>query len=98
MELKLESMNVAVLTCDQLHAASAAGDQAIEELYLKTRTNPADPFSGAPRLTIYALNHPDTLDQTNPLWMDVYRVQLLWRTIKSLIIQRQRALGCFPKL
>lgn len=98
LKFKLEAINVSVLTCAQLQAASSAGDQAIEDLYLKTRTDPTDPSTGAPRLTHYALEHPDTIDQTNPLWMDVYRAQLLWRTVRSLIIKRQRTLGCFQRI
>lgn len=89
----MESINT--LTCAQLQALSVAGDQQIEDLYRKSRKNPSDPFSGAPRLSHYALQHPNKIDQSNPLWMNVYRAQLSWRTIKNQIIQRQRKMGCF---
>ena len=89
------SIDVTGLNCAQLEAMKDAGDAEIETLYLASRTNPTNPLSGAPRLSYYTLARPIQIDQTNLLWMNVYRAQLAWRTTKNTIIQQQRKLGCF---
>lgn len=97
-DIPAASVDLTTLNCDQLQALAISGDQQIEQLYIDSRTNPSDPLSGAPRLTIYGLQHPASIDQSNPLWLDIYRAQLSWRSVKSMIIQRQRTLGCFQMI
>lgn len=83
------------LTCPQLQAMRDEGDRQIEEMYIASRTNPLDPLSGAPRLSIYALTHSYTIDETNQTWMNIYNAQLAWKRQNNLILQQQRAQGCF---
>jgi len=83
------------LTCNQLQALIVAGDQNIENLYIASRTNPFDPLSGAPRLTIFALNNPSCIVLTNPLWVNIYAAQLQWKTTKALINRQRALMGCF---
>lgn len=83
------------LTCEQLQAMRDEGDRQIEEMYIASRTNPSDPLSGAPRLSIYALTHSNTIDATNQTWMNIYNAQLAWKRLYNLILQQQRTQGCF---
>ena len=87
--------NITNLTCEQLQALSDRGDQEIETLYFRSRTNPADPLSGAPRLSIFALLHPTTVDFSNEVWAFVYRSQIAWKVQKSQILLQRRINGCF---
>jgi len=83
------------LTCAQLQAMRDEGDRQIEALYIASRTDPLDPLTGAPRLSIYALTHPSTIDETNQTWINIYNAQLAWKIQKNFIIQQQRTQGCF---
>lgn len=93
--LRIHMARIQGLTCEELQAMRVQGDLEIEQLYIDSRTDPTDPSTGAPRLSIFALNHPATIDTSNPVWVRVYNAQLAWKIQNNLIIQQQRAQECF---